>query len=37
MTLAEFGESIGIKNPHAHRALADAITIAKIYLKLLEI
>ena len=37
MTLVEFGESIGIKNPQAHRALADAITTAKVYLKLLEI
>lgn len=29
-------ESIGIKNPQAHRALADAITTAKVYLKLCE-
>ena len=33
----EFSKSIGIKNPQAHRALADAITTAKVYLKLLEI
>lgn len=29
--------ALGIKNPQAHRALADAITTAKVYLALLEI
>lgn len=29
-------ESLGIKNPQAHRALADAVTTARVYLKLWE-
>lgn len=36
MTLVEVGKSLNIDNPQAHRALADAITTAKIYLKLKE-
>ena len=36
-TLTNIGELLGIKNPDAHRALADAITTAKVYLALLEI
>lgn len=32
--LTTVGEFLGIKNPEAHRALADAITTARIYLKL---
>lgn len=35
-TLTNIGELLGIKNPNAHRALADSITTAKVYLKLLE-
>ena len=34
--LGTVSESIGIKNLQAHRALADAITTAKVYLKLCE-
>lgn len=34
--LVTVGEFLGIENPEAHRALADAITTAKIYLKLKE-
>ena len=34
--LATVGEFLEIENPEAHRALADAITTAKIYLKLKE-
>lgn len=34
--LATVGEFLGIENPEAHRALADAITTARIYLKLKE-
>lgn len=34
--LATVGEFLGIENPEAHRALADAITTAKIFLKLKE-
>lgn len=37
MTLTEVARSLGIENPQAHRALADSITTAKVYLKLLEI
>ena len=37
MTLVEVGKALGIENPNAHRALADAITTAKVYLKLKEI
>lgn len=35
-TLAHISELLDIKNPRAHRALADAITTAKVYLKLQE-
>lgn len=35
--LVTVGEFLGIENPEAHRALADAITTAKIYLKLKEV
>ena len=35
--LVSLGEFLGIENPDAHRALADAITTAKIYLKLKEL
>lgn len=34
--LATVGEFLDIENPEAHRALADAVTTAKIYLKLKE-
>ncbi len=37
MTLVQVGKALGIENPQAHRALADAITTAKVYLKLLEL
>jgi len=36
-TLTNIGELLGITNPNAHRALADSITTAKVYLKLLEL
>lgn len=36
-TLTNIGELLEIKNPNAHRALADAITTAKVYLALLEL
>ena len=36
-TLTNISTLLGITNPNAHRALADAITTAKVYLKLLEI
>ena len=36
-TLISIGETLNIINPNAHRALADAVTTAKVYLKLLEI
>lgn len=35
--LVEVANLLGIENPNAHRALADAITTAKVYLKLLEL
>ncbi|SFR90388.1 exonuclease domain-containing protein [[Clostridium] aminophilum] len=35
--LGTVGEFLGIKNPEAHRALADAITTARIFLKLKEL
>lgn len=35
--LTTVGQFLGIENPEAHRALADAITTAKIYLSLKEI
>ena len=34
MTLTAVSETLGITNPEAHRALADAITTAKVFLKL---
>lgn len=37
MKLVEVGKSLGIENPQAHRALADSITTARVYLKILEI
>lgn len=37
MKLVTVGEYFGIENPEAHRALADAVTTAKIYLKLREL
>lgn len=36
-TLNNIANLLGITNPNAHRALADSITTAKVYLKLLEI
>ena len=33
VSLGELAEALNIENPHAHRALADAITTAKIFLK----
>lgn len=36
-TLTSISEILGIVNPQAHRALADSITTAKVYLKLLEL
>ena len=36
ISLNELGEKLGIENPEAHRALADAITTARIFLKLKE-
>lgn len=35
--LVNVGISLGIENPQAHRALADAITTARVYLKILEL
>lgn len=35
--LGTVGDFLGIKNPEAHRALADAITTARIFLKLKEL
>ncbi len=35
-SLNDLAEKLGIKNPNAHRALADAVTTAKVYLKLKE-
>lgn len=35
-SLEELAEKLNIKNPRAHRALADAITTAKVFLKLKE-
>ncbi len=37
VSLETVAESLGIHNPRAHRAYADAWTTAKVYLKLLEI
>ena len=36
-TLTNISNLLGITNPNAHRALADSVTTAKVYLKLLEI
>ena len=36
ISLARLVEKLGIENPRAHRALADAITTARAYLKLKE-
>ena len=36
VSLVDLAERLGIENPMAHRALADAITTAKVYLKLRE-
>ncbi len=37
VSLGELSEKLEIENPHAHRALADAITTAKVFLKLKEL
>ena len=37
MTLVQVGKALNIDNPQAHRALADAITTAKVFLKLIEL
>ena len=36
-SLATLAKQLGVKNPRAHRALADAITTAKVFLKLREL
>lgn len=36
LSLETLSEKLGIENPEAHRALADAITTARVYLKLKE-
>ena len=36
-TLSCISNLLGITNPNAHRALADSVTTAKVYLKLLEL
>lgn len=36
ISLVDLAEKFNIENPNAHRALADAITTAKVYLKLKE-
>ena len=36
ISLETLGRKLGIENPEAHRALSDAITTARIYLKLKE-
>lgn len=36
-SLQELADKLGIENPHAHRALADAITTAKVFLRLKEL
>ena len=36
ISLEALAEKLDIKNPEAHRALADAITTAKVYLRLKE-
>lgn len=37
ISLGELAGALNIGNPYAHRALADAITTARIFLKLKEI
>ena len=37
VSLQELAEKLGIENPRAHRALADAITTANVFLKLKEL
>ena len=37
LSLKTVSEKLGIENPEAHRALADAITTAKVFLKLKEL
>ena len=37
ISLGELAGALNIENPYAHRALADAITTARIFLKLKEI
>ncbi len=37
ISLEKLGEKLGVENPQAHRALADAITTARIYLKLRDL
>lgn len=36
VSLVELSEKLDIENPHAHRALADAVTTARVFLKLKE-
>lgn len=36
ISLAKLSEKLGIENPRAHRTLADAVTTARVYLKLKE-
>ena len=36
-SLQELADKLGIENPQAHRALADAITTAKVFLRLKEL
>jgi len=37
LSLATLAKQLGVKNPRAHRALSDAITTAKVFLKLREL
>ena len=36
VSLADLSEKLDIENPQAHRALADAVTTARVFLKLKE-
>ena len=36
LSLSDLSNKLEIKNPRAHRALADALTTARVYLKLKE-
>lgn len=36
ISLGDLGKKVGVHNPEAHRALADAVTTARIFLKLKE-